>query len=230
MQIRNYSLLILFFLVTRVFCQSEYYASKTRWVSVETVGGESRFEILTEWRENTLQLNKHYYFYDRGKMSFSQGAFAGYLLNGQYLRFRKNSTNLAEKGRFRNGLKTGKWIQWSENGTIVEVENWKRGLKNGTSTSYDSSQQMTSKRNYKNGELSGWQYQYENEEEVQKKKYRHNQINEKGFLGVKWKNPFIRKHDKTEKKKTRKIKVKDKVKKEKKPVEGEPDGDREEIK
>jgi hypothetical protein len=66
-------------------------------------------------------------------------------------------------GRYRNGLKNGKWKWWSEAGKMDSSGTFKNGIRNGKWILWHENGQKKSERNYKNGELYGkWTEWHEN--------------------------------------------------------------------
>lgn len=165
--------------------QSVYYLNNTRRVSVETSEGEYSFEILTEKKRDKTDYELLYHWYDKGTVNITIGAYTGYLLHGEYIHFKKNSKDILEMGYLKNGLKSGTWMKWSENGLLILVDNWKNGKKDSESITYNHDQQIILKSYYKNGLLDGWQYNYKNGKQTDKVEYKNNHPYEGGFLGIK---------------------------------------------
>lgn len=68
-----------------------------------------------------------YYWYSANMIHATQGGFSGKLLNGPYTAFYLNKS-LKEQGTYRDGLKTGVWHSWKEDGTPDQVTRWKKGV------------------------------------------------------------------------------------------------------
>ncbi|MEN9441050.1 MAG: hypothetical protein RLZ33_1127 [Bacteroidota bacterium] len=75
--------------------------------------------------------DKFYFWYKAQVVKQTQGAASGQLLHGLYEVFYSNK-QLAEKGRFRKGLKQGEWLYWREDGTLIRSEHWSHGKMVGT--------------------------------------------------------------------------------------------------
>lgn len=69
---------------------------------------------------------KTYFWYKAQKIIATQGGSAGTLLNGKYQSFYKNK-QLCEQGEFENGLKSGVWKKWDNDGQLTKVERWNNG-------------------------------------------------------------------------------------------------------
>ncbi len=66
-------------------------------------------------------------------------------------------------GRYRKGLKNGKWTEWYENGQKKDEGTWKDGEKDGLWTEWNWDGQKKNEYTYKDGELDGkWTEWYEN--------------------------------------------------------------------
>jgi len=74
-----------------------------------------------------------YYWYSANAIHSTQGGFSGQLLNGQYSEYYLNK-NLKQQGFFKNGLKSGVWKTWNEDGTLKATSTWEKGrlVPNGT--------------------------------------------------------------------------------------------------
>ena len=67
-----------------------------------------------------------YAWYQANAIHSTQGGYSGKLLNGQYTEYYPNK-NLKEQGIYKNGLKTGNWRDWKEDGTLLYQHTWKEG-------------------------------------------------------------------------------------------------------
>lgn len=70
--------------------------------------------------------NKSYFWYRKQSVFSTQGGASGALLHGSCKAFHTND-QLAIEGRYRRGLKSGKWMSWSEEGVLSKIEYWCRG-------------------------------------------------------------------------------------------------------
>ncbi|MDB5012334.1 MAG: hypothetical protein JWQ25_536, partial [Daejeonella sp.] len=87
--------------------------------------------------------------YSANEVHATQGGFSGKLLDGVYEDFYLTK-NLKERGVFSKGIKTGRWMSWSENGSLNETINWRNGEKAGRYAKYDGSGKLTEKGRYRN--------------------------------------------------------------------------------
>lgn len=94
--------------------------------------------------------DKIYYWYTPDCINKNQGGFSGYLLHGEYSVFDAQQKLLA-KGAFSEGLKTGLWRKWYDNGNIAEIATWKKGLLNGPTQRYDQMGKLLCELNFKQG-------------------------------------------------------------------------------
>jgi hypothetical protein len=77
-----------------------------------------------------------YYWYSANTIHSTQGGYSGQLLNGRYTEYDLNKS-LKEQGFFKNGLKSGTWKTWNEDGTLNRVSDWKAGVPvSGNSVSF----------------------------------------------------------------------------------------------
>jgi antitoxin component YwqK of YwqJK toxin-antitoxin module len=60
-----------------------------------------------------------------------------------------------EEGKYRNGLKDGKWTQWHSNGQKSDEGTYKNGKKDGLWTQWHSNGQKSDEGTYKNGKKDG---------------------------------------------------------------------------
>lgn len=93
-----------------------------------------KFELWVEEDDKktiNFHQDKFYFWYKSQIVMQTQGSASGQLLHGNYEVFYANK-QLAEKGRFRKGLKQGEWLYWREDGTLIRSEHWSKGLLVGT--------------------------------------------------------------------------------------------------
>lgn len=113
-----------------------------------------KYEFYTSQKKINTRPGRQYYWFKGGAIHNSESGIAGELLQETFVKFYLNN-QLAEKGSFVNGLKTGVWKTWYPNGKIQSIENWKNGLKKGSSKNYDQNgtllEEGTFKRNVKHG-------------------------------------------------------------------------------
>lgn len=114
---------------------------------------------------------KEYVWYKAGQLHYTQGAYSGFLLNGQYEAFHLNK-QLKEKGSFKNGLKEGEWGKWTEYGIISDIYSWKRGVLNGAFRVCDQKGNVVRSGHYKRGLLHGKIIEHISEDSTSIIKYR----------------------------------------------------------
>lgn len=76
--------------------------------------------------EDKLLLRKKYHWLVQDTIIETNANYSGKLLHGPYEEFYE-SGQLAIKGLFNYGLKTGKWFHWSEKGEQLYTQRWTRG-------------------------------------------------------------------------------------------------------
>lgn len=119
-------------LVQNAFAQqveSDFYLKK----SIKQEGELYVFYVQDEDKKSNRNFDqdKFYFWYKAQVVKQTQGAASGQLLHGLYEVFYSNK-QLAEKGRFRKGLKQGEWLYWREDGTLIRSEHWSHGKMVGT--------------------------------------------------------------------------------------------------
>jgi antitoxin component YwqK of YwqJK toxin-antitoxin module len=185
MTIKNILIFTILFICVNIYGQSDYFLNSTRRVSVETAEGEYSCEIQTEKKSSKSNYELAYYWYDKGIINTTIGAYTGYLLHGEYLRFKKNSKDILEKGSFKNGLKSGIWMIWQEDGRLDSVSTWKKGKLNGESITYNDDNLIVTRLKFKKGIQNGLQYYYEGGVLSRKQMFKKNQPYNGGFMGIK---------------------------------------------
>jgi hypothetical protein len=78
------------------------------------------------------EVNRFYFWFDSRHVHWNQGAWHGYLLHGPYRVFLPGG-QLTQAGQHEQGLKSGEWKEWREDGTIKRVERWQKGELHGQS-------------------------------------------------------------------------------------------------
>ncbi|MBL4707490.1 MAG: hypothetical protein JKY48_03510 [Flavobacteriales bacterium] len=113
--------------------------------------------ILAEVSRITTEIEldnfKRYYWYYKGKIQSNLGGFHGNLLDGKFELFKKEKLIL--KGSFANGLKTGEWKAWTEEGGYEQTYQWKEGRLDGEAISYLPSGAKKEVFNFKEGQKHG---------------------------------------------------------------------------
>ncbi|PIA78148.1 hypothetical protein BFR04_07925 [Gaetbulibacter sp. 4G1] len=103
----------------------------------------------------TYDADKIYYWFKSGGIHQSLGNVGGNVLHNLHLKYYR-SNQLAEKGNFSYGLKTGAWKTWYKNGQLKVNQEWVYGYKNGDFKTYDSLGNLIIKGKYKNNLKDGY--------------------------------------------------------------------------
>jgi|GEM_PF-5090454 len=99
------------------------------------------------------KIEKTYFWYEKGRINSSQGAYSGKVLHGQYRLYDRTSKRPLESGKFRKGLKTGRWLHWRSSGQLLRTEIYTDGLLNGNLIRYDSLGRANDTLHYRMGSL-----------------------------------------------------------------------------
>lgn len=126
----------------------------TKEVQLNNGGNQVRTEIFVNEKKVKVDNNVTYFWFKAREIHFSQGGYAGNLLNGEFSEFYP-SEQLKEKGTFKNGLKNGEWKSWFENGILKEISYWRNGYIVGKRTEYNEEGKIIFEGNYSSGKLSG---------------------------------------------------------------------------
>ena len=100
--------------------------------------------------------DRKYHWFSANQIKVTEGGYGGKLLNGGYRDYYL-SKNLKASGEFDEGLKTGIWKSWSENGLLQDQYTFRKGSLNGTYFKYDSLGIVLEKGSYQNNLLDGKQ-------------------------------------------------------------------------
>lgn len=84
--------------------------------------------------------------------------------------------NLKEKGSFNQGLKTGVWKRWFEDGKLESIQDWKDGEKEGMLTVYNEEGKIIREYNYHKNLLSGQQLDVINDTLTRKLFYKSGRV------------------------------------------------------
>lgn len=106
--------------------------------SLKQEGEQYQFMVLDKDEKGVRSYKKDrfYYWYKAQRVIATQGASSGDLLHGGFEAYHDNK-QLSKKGAFSKGLKSGEWLYWREDGTLITAEYWKKGRLKGTETNYD---------------------------------------------------------------------------------------------
>ncbi len=92
--------------------------------------------------------NRFYFWYKSQKVMSTQGGSSGQLLHGNFESFYDNK-QMSKKGKFHKGLKTGEWLYWRMDGTLIRTERWKNGRLAELRTTYDVDGSFKNRIEYK---------------------------------------------------------------------------------
>lgn len=148
-------LFLLFIAVTHAvpgYGQTEEYDSRK--VTITTPDSVIKLNVLTRKVSINPDHRLDYFWYFKDHIYTSQGDYTYYPLHGEYRVFNK-SGNLATKGEFIKGLKSGVWKRWFVNGKLRSESHWMRGKQTGIHLSFDTTGQLMKHERYKNGQLHG---------------------------------------------------------------------------
>lgn len=103
---------------------------------------------------NKPLVDRNYYWLSGNRINKTQGGFSGKLLNGAYKAFYEHK-NLKESGSYRNGLQSGLWKYWNQDGVLLRTVHFADGFKQGLETIYDSIGNVNEQRMYNEGKYHG---------------------------------------------------------------------------
>lgn len=110
-------------------------------------------ELTANARDFTPKTDKTYYWYGSNAIHATQAGYSGRLLNGQYTEYYLNK-NLKVQGNFKEGLKTGVWKKWDQDGRLTETAEWRKGLLDGDATTYAANDSVRV-MHYRDGKIRG---------------------------------------------------------------------------
>ncbi|CAM4116735.1 hypothetical protein SAMN06265348_103275 [Pedobacter westerhofensis] len=103
-----------------------------------------------------LKSDRQYYWFSGNQINMTQGGYSGKLLNGDYEDL-YNNKNLKASGAFEQGLKTGVWKNWTEDGVLKDQFTFNEGQLDGTYVKYDIAGKIKEKGIYHHDLLEGKQ-------------------------------------------------------------------------
>lgn len=160
-----YRILIVLVLISVISCKGSKEPFTKRIIS----NSDYKEHFYITDNDPNSKSSKTYYWFKSQKVHSSQGDYGGELLDGAYLKY-YYTNQLAEKGKFTNGIKSGAWKSWYKNGQLATTENWNNGRLSGKYVFYDSIGNIISRGNYKNGLRSGsWIYPIKGDTIIYKK-------------------------------------------------------------
>ncbi|MEE9363933.1 MAG: hypothetical protein V3U92_15135 [Cellulophaga sp.] len=103
---------------------------------------------------SSYKVYKEYFWYKSGEVHSSIGSSFGDVLHGVYTKSYLNK-NIAEQGSYKKGLKDNLWKKWHTNGMLDETVNWNEGLRSGTYSQYTENGKILQVGKYKNNRKHG---------------------------------------------------------------------------
>lgn len=113
-----------------------------------------RYEFYTTDDIVSAKSNREYYWFKGGAIHNTEYGMAGELLHDEFAKF-YHSNQLAESGKFSNGLKTGYWKDWYMAGTLRSKVYWNEGQKDGICLTYNEGGNLVEEGKYKNNKKHG---------------------------------------------------------------------------
>lgn len=111
--------------------------------------------LISIYKKPAVKIDNYYYWYDNFSIHQTQGAYSGYILDGPYEEFLFPGNNLLIKGNIKNGLKSGYWVSFYENGNIQETSYWNKGKLERQKAYYDTNAILVKTENYYRNRLNG---------------------------------------------------------------------------
>lgn len=148
-------------------------------------------------KETAVKLERTYYWFAGGKIQQTQGSYQQRLLDGDYLKSFELNKQIAEKGTFKKGLKSGKWNAWALDGQLKANTKYCKGFKQGYEVIYTENGMPSKKTHYNKGLKNGKEFSYEKDKWQPIGKYKNNQsIELKEPIYKRWWNAIFNKNDK----------------------------------
>ncbi|MCO6147924.1 toxin-antitoxin system YwqK family antitoxin [Flavobacterium sp. NRK1] len=113
-----------------------------------------RYEFYTTDKTLSPKPERQYYWFKGGAIHNSEYGLAGELLHKDFFKF-YHSNQLAETGKYNNGLKEGYWKTWFKNGVLQSNTYWDSGQKDGRYYAYDETGFLIEQGKYKNNKKHG---------------------------------------------------------------------------
>ena len=140
--------LSIFFLVS---CKDSLMSSEP-YQKISLLGGDTITEFHITGQEIKPVSTKTYTWYFKNKINTTQGGYHGHLLDGEYVVLDKEGIPKL-KGVYKEGLKDGQWLRWSES-HLIERETYKDGVRSGKYEQFDG-QELTESGKYVDGKKQG---------------------------------------------------------------------------
>ncbi len=102
------------------------YLVPTGRVTVHMHDSVAEFGTAKRVKKRLVKYHKTYTWYKQNEVHFTQGSHDGKLLDGKFVLF-GSKHDLLQKGKYRRGLKIGKWLYWNEKGTLDSAVMYRNG-------------------------------------------------------------------------------------------------------
>jgi len=99
------------------------------------------------------KIENTYYWFENGRVNHSQGAYSGKVLHGSFRVYSLATKRPLESGRFRRGLKNGRWLSWGNTGLLSRSAIYHNGQLQGPAVIYDSLGRPADTIKYRHGHL-----------------------------------------------------------------------------
>lgn len=128
-----------------------------------------RYEFYTTNKKIKAKDNKIYYWFKGGLIHNTQSGMTGELLQDKFIKM-YHSNQLAEQGVFKKGLKVALWKTWYPSGVLETTQKWSNGLKTGDFFRFNENGLVIEKGNFKKGKKHGTWIDYIKKDTVVYKK------------------------------------------------------------
>ncbi|WP_330443309.1 toxin-antitoxin system YwqK family antitoxin [Flavobacterium sp. C4GT6] len=139
-----------YLLLIAAFCCFSFGVSLKKKIS----DPDFRYEFYTTDKVVKPESDRHYYWFKGGRIHSSEYGTGGELLHDEFFKY-YHSNQLAEAGKFKNGIKEGYWKSWFENGTLQSKAYWNDGQLDGSYYAYDETGNLVEEGRYKNNKKHG---------------------------------------------------------------------------
>ncbi|MGJ8664836.1 MAG: toxin-antitoxin system YwqK family antitoxin [Patiriisocius sp.] len=142
----------LFFLAVSLIVSTAFVNSSIQKKIIRTKDFDLYFFVSMKNRNTTK--DKMYHWYKSGEVHNSFGDAGGQLLHKEFVKY-YNNNQIAEKGNFDYGVKTGKWKTWYKNGKLKDIKKYNKGNKYGMYSAYDENGALEVKGYFKSNTPHG---------------------------------------------------------------------------
>lgn len=126
-----------------------------------------------EYKLEKIYSSANYHWFDANKVWTNVGGYDGFLLNGNFT-VKDASGKMIRNGKFKNGLKTGIWIEWYPNGERKILNEWEYGQLDGDVFKWSPKGELISHYVYKNDMKNGKYEIFEKGQLIEKGKMQNN--------------------------------------------------------